>query len=426
MRGADLAEADLVEAMASAVDRIVSAREGVGALDRAIEAVVGMIGRFSGKNATSYLEAYRTEIVMRDIPEERRRLSGFPRVAVLGIHAEVLEVREECGTWEEFEGRLFEKYGHDDALRLSKHEFMEWVETPGKGMSASALLQEFEERFARLSALDRTVLDTSRVLLFVKSVDAGDREKIGLLLETDDGLTADWAVVKRVYCRFDKRRDWAEKDLVGAGAATTKKVEATPPAKKEETRRWTDGGSTSTGTAKGSSGESVFEELTQMVRDLQIAQPRRPGGEPVNDRKPPAGSRCLWCDAVGHARKDCRDFAEEIRANVVYLSNDRVHDFETRRMLDVNVGRGGMKRLMEAAAARHAETVHYSASAGIRVGGEESRKAKNSDFWPSVLEGLAGVRLKKEEADCAEKRVWEATGWSDLVEEKTGFVEATC
>jgi hypothetical protein len=39
MRGAYLAEA-----MASAVDRIVSARECAGALDRAIEAVVGSIG----------------------------------------------------------------------------------------------------------------------------------------------------------------------------------------------------------------------------------------------------------------------------------------------------------------------------------------------------------------------------------------------
>jgi hypothetical protein len=32
----------------------------------------------------------------------------------------------------------------------------------------------------------------------------------------------------------------------------------------------------------------------------------------------------------------------------------------------------------------------------------------------------------KEEADHAEKRVKEATGWSDPVEEKTGFVEAAC
>jgi hypothetical protein len=39
-----------------------------------------------------------------------------------------------------------------------------------------------------------------------------------------------------------------------------------------------------------------------------------------------------------------------------------------------------MKRLMEEAAARHAETVHYSASAGIRVGGEETRKMTDSGF----------------------------------------------
>ena len=84
MRGSEF-----VEAMASVVDRIVSAREGIGALDRAIEVIVGTIGRFGGKDATSYLEAYRAEMVMRDIPEDRR-LAGFPRVAMLGIHAEVL------------------------------------------------------------------------------------------------------------------------------------------------------------------------------------------------------------------------------------------------------------------------------------------------------------------------------------------------
>jgi hypothetical protein len=201
MRGSDLAEA-----MASVVDRIVSAHEGAGALDKAIEAVVGTIGRFGGKDATSYLEAYRAKMVMRDIPEDRR-LAGFPRVVMSSIHAEVLEVQAESWTWEEFEGRFLEKYGLDYVLRLSKRDFMEWVETPGKGRSASALLREFEERFARLSALDRAVVDMSRVLLFVKSVDVRDQEKVGLLLETNDGLTTDWVVVKRVCGRFEKRRD---------------------------------------------------------------------------------------------------------------------------------------------------------------------------------------------------------------------------
>ena len=56
MRGSELAKA-----MALAIDRIISAREGTCALDRAIEAIVCTIGWFSGKDGTSYLEAYRAE-----------------------------------------------------------------------------------------------------------------------------------------------------------------------------------------------------------------------------------------------------------------------------------------------------------------------------------------------------------------------------
>ena len=134
----------------------------------------------------------------------------------------------------------------------------------------------------------------------------------------------------------------------------------------------------------------------------------------------------MWCDAVGHAQKDCGDFTEAIRANVVYLWNGRVHASETRRALDLNVQRGGMKQLTKEAVARHEETVHYLASAGIRVGSEEVRKTKEARFWPLMLEGLVGVRLRKEEADRVERRVREVTEWSDPVEEKTGFVEAAC
>jgi hypothetical protein len=78
-------------------------------------------------------------MVMRDILEDRR-LAGFTQVVMPSIHAEVLEVRAKSQTWEEFEGRLLEKYGLDDALRLSTHDFMELVETPRKGRSASMLL----------------------------------------------------------------------------------------------------------------------------------------------------------------------------------------------------------------------------------------------------------------------------------------------
>ena len=84
----------LVEAMAVAVDRVVSTREGTSALDCTIEAIFDVISRFNGndKDATSYLEAYWAKMMMRDITEDKR-LTSFPRVVMLSIHAEVLEVQ---------------------------------------------------------------------------------------------------------------------------------------------------------------------------------------------------------------------------------------------------------------------------------------------------------------------------------------------
>ena len=185
MRGSELVEAMVVD-----VYNLVNAREGMRALDRAIEATVDKIGRFNGKDTTSYLEDYMAEMQMRNIPENRW-LTGIPHVITPSIHAQVLEVQADCRSWANFEGQLHERYNFDDSLRLSKKAFMDWINSPGKGQNASALLQEFESRFVWLSTLDRTVLDTSKVLLFVRSFDLLDRDNVGLLLEKNDGLTVD-------------------------------------------------------------------------------------------------------------------------------------------------------------------------------------------------------------------------------------------
>ena len=112
---------------------------------------------------------------------------------------------------------------------------MDWVDRPGKERNTSALLQEFERRFARLSALDRSVLYTSRVLLFVKSVNALDRGSVGTVLETDDGLTTDWAMVKGVCSRFNKRREWGDEGPSISGPVVARKLEETFAAQREET-----------------------------------------------------------------------------------------------------------------------------------------------------------------------------------------------
>ena len=84
-----------------------------------------------------------------------------------------------------------------------------------------------------------------------------------------------------------------------------------------------------------------------------------------------------------------------------------------------------MKRIMEEAATHHVEAIHYSILAGICVSGEKATgSGAESGFWPLLLEGFHGKKLKKEEVNRAERRVREVTGWSDPVEDKIGFVEA--
>ena len=85
------------------------------------------------------MEAFKTEMLMRDIPDHRR-LSGFAQVVMLSIHAEVHEIQDDCRNWSEFEDRLLKRYDFDDLLRLSKKELMEWVELSGKGMNTTTLL----------------------------------------------------------------------------------------------------------------------------------------------------------------------------------------------------------------------------------------------------------------------------------------------
>ena len=230
--------------------------------------------------------------------------------------------------WGEFAEEVLEKYNYDDSLRLSRKDFMNWVNNPDKGQNASALLQEFESRFARLSRLDRTMLETSKVLFFVTSLHSLVQESVGLLLETNRGLTTDWATVKEVCSRIDKRRDWKEKGFSSVGPAVEIKAEPTLT-RVEETRRWLELGPPSANIVAGPAGGAGQEELTRMVRDLQIAEARRSDeGQPC-DRRPLANQRCVWCDATGHARRECADFGEALRSNVVYLSNDRVHASDT-------------------------------------------------------------------------------------------------
>ena len=126
--------------------------------------------------------------------------------------------------------------------------------------------------------------------MFVKSFDLLDRDNVGLLLETNDGLTVDWVVVKRVCGRIDKRRDWKEKGSLPAGPTVETRAELSPTRVKEM-RRWLELGQAPANVVAGPSGDAAQEELTKMVHNLQIAQARRGDEGQPRDRRPATGSQ---------------------------------------------------------------------------------------------------------------------------------------
>ena len=134
-----------------------------------------------------------------------------------------------------------------------------------------------------------------------------------------------------------------------------------------------------------------------------------------------------------HPRRNYADFTEALRNDVVYLGNGRVHASGMGRMLELNIGRGGIKRLMKEVAARHVEAIHYSASTSIFVASgtrdllrkeaEERRsrpRRKSSMRWHQIEENTVFIEAAYEiyEVLVDDKRAGKAggagpSGWYD-------------
>ena len=175
--------------------------------------IVGMIGHFNGKDMTSYLESYKAEMIMRDIPEDKR-LARFPRVIMPSIHTEVLEVQVVCWNWLEFKGWLLERYRFDDLL---------WLGSPAKDGTHRC--------FSRSLRSDLHAF-WHWTGLFIKLVELLDGEKVGLLLEIVE-------IIKKRFEEILTRLD--------------------------ETRRCLESGSVPTNMVEGPSGGVALEEMTKMV-----------------------------------------------------------------------------------------------------------------------------------------------------------------
>ncbi len=399
------------------------ARDEASELNQAVAHVVSIAGRFSGKDVSEYLEVFKGEMHLRGIPPPTRQI-GFGRVVAPTLQDRVTTLMAESGTWEAFERRLLEEYALDDSTKMTQQELNTWVESTKRDMSTSAVCNEFERRFGRLSTLDQVLLSSAKVLLFLRAVDIQYREALGALLEDvngPSGLIIDWAEVKRTCSRFDMRRQWRGEpplpistpvlplERIGVG------VNNLAPQRPAIERR---------------PDVLTLEELSREMRELRIAQAQLARNENRSRGNARSGDlqRCIWCDGTNHFRRDCEELHEAIRQNRVYMERNMIHSAETQRALRTNFGNGGMKRILEEDEARQAHaTTYYSASAGIRAEKRlEEQGSHGIDFWPAILEGIRGVKLSKEDQELAEARIQAITGWADPVESNTSLIEASC
>ena len=225
----EIDEGSFTELFVEAVREFGRATARREAAQRAVECVVERVGRFSGDDVPSYMQAYNEEMSARDV-DGALRLEFFCRITAPRIQAEVKELGEALVSWEAFEEVLWRKYGGPPKSR-NRRAFDQWVASAKTHRGAAKAFQEFGRRFARLPEREQRLVGADKVLLFVRSVDLKEREAIGIELEEDDGangLTEDWSKVGRVCQRMDEER---------AGKARRKTRDGAPSPQEEDERK---------------------------------------------------------------------------------------------------------------------------------------------------------------------------------------------
>ena len=141
-------------------------------------------------------------------------------------------------------------------------------------------------------------------------MDANDRRELGSLLEDEaqtNGLVTDWVVVRRACNRFDKRRRWLDdSDMAGPVVQRRKApIETEMTKQSEPTERAME--------------NSAIEELARKFKAVSVANMSHRG---------PKGKdpyRCVWCDSIDHARKDCASLQAAIQQNLIYMEDNIIH-----------------------------------------------------------------------------------------------------
>ncbi|KAL2654255.1 hypothetical protein R1flu_022383 [Riccia fluitans] len=272
-------------------------------------------------------------------------IESFELAVVPELRSQVERIREAYGTtWEAYETALKEEFFDDDADRVTKRSFLEWVEQQqGKGMTPNELLREFEARFSQLSLSERLTLDLRKTELFLQAADDTLEDKLLFLLadrDAEGGIATDWKKVEEAIALLTKQR---------RGKAKVAPTKAAQDAPSTSTGPSPSNGDYRGGGEIGDAKDLVIDELVRAMRDLRVefAELRRKQTSPPPTTRKDFVRLCIWSDSPDHDRRECKEFSEALKDRVVFFKDGRIHLTETGLQIGTNFGKGGMKRLIE-------------------------------------------------------------------------------
>ena len=366
---------------------------------KALHSIVDKMDQFDGRNVSRYIKVYAREMELNKI-SEREMIGNFDLAVVPEIRERVRELKESDGeNWETFMQALKEEYFMEDSERVTKRSFLEWIARPSKGLSANELLREFERQYVQLTGTERTTLEVEKTELFIQAADAGLQEKLEPLLEDpseERGLKSDWKEVVGAVTLLTKRQRRREKSIVSDVALAKK-----PTCEKHSS------------SISPKIDDLAMDELVKGIRELKIKMAKlEERGQPSGDttKQSLVGQtggrfplRCMWCDSFEHSRRECNEFTEALKNDIVFFKEGRIHSRESGNPLETNFGKGGMKALVYRV---EAKTYGVSIEAPGHV----------SSLWPSAKKFAEKGKYSEKTLLHAGKSIRETTGWNDPVD----------
>ena len=92
-------------------------------VEKVVDRIVEIMGQFNGRNITEFLDAYKREMIQRNI-YEARQISSFKRVVANNVQRWVIELQEGKTKWFEFDNGPSPRR-EDNVVRVRNRGFVE-------------------------------------------------------------------------------------------------------------------------------------------------------------------------------------------------------------------------------------------------------------------------------------------------------------